>query len=86
MKGQGGSMTIREMLISNQILNNDDIDFMLSVNQGVSPLFELEDNDDNWDVLVDELQQTSSYLTGDGESVSDRTKKFDDLVDKISAI
>ncbi|HFD4895671.1 TPA: hypothetical protein ACF4NM_001272 [Streptococcus pyogenes] len=79
-------MTIREMLISNQILNNDDIDFMLSVNQGVSPLFELEDNDDNWDVLVDELQQTSSYLTGDGESVSDRTKKFDDLVDKISAI
>ncbi len=86
MKGQGGSMTIREMLISNQILNNDDIDFMLSVNQDVSPLFELEDNDDNWDVLVDELQQTSSYLTGDGESVSDRTKKFDDLVDKISAI
>lgn len=85
MKGQGGSMTIREMLISNQILNND-IDFMLSVNQDVSPLFELEDNDDNWDVLVDELQQTSSYLTGDGESVSDRTKKFDDLVDKISAI
>ncbi|AAL15072.1 TPA: hypothetical protein ACQN7J_001286 [Streptococcus pyogenes] len=79
-------MTIREMLISNQILNNDDIDFMLSVNQDVSPLFELEDNDDNWDVLVDELQQTSSYLTGDGESVSDRTKKFDDLVDKISAI
>ncbi|MFE8752896.1 hypothetical protein ACEV45_08510 [Streptococcus pyogenes] len=78
-------MTIREMLISNQILNND-IDFMLSVNQDVSPLFELEDNDDNWDVLVDELQQTSSYLTGDGESVSDRTKKFDDLVDKISAI
>ncbi|HHK1595498.1 TPA: hypothetical protein ACQMJD_001755, partial [Streptococcus pyogenes] len=63
-----------------------DIDFMLSVNQDVSPLFELEDNDDNWDVLVDELQQTSSYLTGDGESVSDRTKKFDDLVDKISAI
>ncbi|HEP5525096.1 TPA: hypothetical protein VC052_001912, partial [Streptococcus pyogenes] len=56
-------MTIREMLISNQILNNDDIDFMLSVNQDVSPLFELEDNDDNWDVLVDELQQTSSYLT-----------------------
>lgn len=52
----------------------------------MSPLFELEDNDDNWDVLVDELQQTSSYLTGDGESVSDRTKKFDDLVDKISAI
>lgn len=49
-------------------------------------MFELEDNDDNWDVLVDELQQTSSYLTGDGESVSDRTKKFDDLVDKISAI
>lgn len=86
MKGQGGSMTIREMLISNQILNNDDIDFMLSVNQDVSPLFELEDNDDNWDVLVGELQQTSSYLTGDGESVSDRTKKFDDLVDKISAI
>lgn len=86
MKGQGGSMTIREMLISNQILNNDDIDFMLSVNQDVSPLFELEDNDDNWDVLVDELQQTSSYLTGDGESVSNRTKKFDDLVDKISAI
>ncbi len=86
MKGQGGSMTIREMLISNQILNNDDIDFMLSVNQDVSPLFELKDNDDNWDVLVDELQQTSSYLTGDGESVSDRTKKFDDLVDKISAI
>lgn len=86
MKGQGESMTIREMLISNQILNNDDIDFMLSVNQDVSPLFELEDNDDNWDVLVDELQQTSSYLTGDGESVSDRTKKFDDLVDKISAI
>lgn len=86
MKGQGGSMTIREMLISNQILNNDDIDFMLSVNQDVSPLFELEDNDDNWDVLVDELQQTSNYLTGDGESVSDRTKKFDDLVDKISAI
>lgn len=86
MKGQGGSMKIREMLISNQILNNDDIDFMLSVNQDVSPLFELEDNDDNWDVLVDELQQTSSYLTGDGESVSDRTKKFDDLVDKISAI
>ncbi|VGR84122.1 hypothetical protein [Streptococcus pyogenes] len=79
-------MTIREMLISNQILNNDDIDFMLSVNQDVSPLFELEDNDDNWDVLVDELQQTSNYLTGDGESVSDRTKKFDDLVDKISAI
>ncbi|ASQ21748.1 TPA: hypothetical protein ACQNUB_001781 [Streptococcus pyogenes] len=79
-------MTIREMLISNQILNNDDIDFMLSVNQDVSPLFELKDNDDNWDVLVDELQQTSSYLTGDGESVSDRTKKFDDLVDKISAI
>ncbi|HES2544989.1 TPA: hypothetical protein VNW36_001844 [Streptococcus pyogenes] len=79
-------MKIREMLISNQILNNDDIDFMLSVNQDVSPLFELEDNDDNWDVLVDELQQTSSYLTGDGESVSDRTKKFDDLVDKISAI
>ncbi|HFX4105145.1 TPA: hypothetical protein ACIEKC_001722 [Streptococcus pyogenes] len=79
-------MTIREMLISNQILNNDDIDFMLSVNQDVSPLFELEDNDDNWDVLVDKLQQTSSYLTGDGESVSDRTKKFDDLVDKISAI
>ncbi|MGO5991979.1 hypothetical protein ACTQMR_09255 [Streptococcus pyogenes] len=79
-------MTIREMLISNQILNNDDIDFMLSVNQDVSPLFELEDNDDNWYVLVDELQQTSSYLTGDGESVSDRTKKFDDLVDKISAI
>ncbi|MDV5978123.1 hypothetical protein, partial [Streptococcus canis] len=75
-----------EMLISNQILNNDDIDFMLSVNQDVSPLFELEDNDDNWDVLVDELQQTSSYLTGDGESVSDRPKKFDDLVDKISAI
>lgn len=86
MKGQGGSMTIREMLISNQILNNDDIDFMLSVNQDVSSLFELKDNDDNWDVLVDELQQTSSYLTGDGESVSDRTKKFDDLVDKISAI
>ncbi|HEP1531941.1 TPA: hypothetical protein VB522_000032 [Streptococcus pyogenes] len=79
-------MTIKEMLISNQILNNDDIDFMLSVNQDVSPLFELEDNDDNWDVLVDELQQTSNYLTGDGESVSDRTKKFDDLVDKISAI
>ncbi|HEP1387784.1 TPA: hypothetical protein ACUBUW_001775 [Streptococcus pyogenes] len=79
-------MTIREMLISNQILNNDDIDFMLSVNQDVSSLFELKDNDDNWDVLVDELQQTSSYLTGDGESVSDRTKKFDDLVDKISAI
>ncbi len=74
------------MLISNQILNNDDIDFILSVNQDVSPLFELEDNDDNWDVLVDELQQTSNYLTGDGESVSDRTKKFDDLVDKISAI
>lgn len=86
MKGQGGSMTIKEMLISNQILNNDDIDFILSVNQDVSPLFELEDNDDNWDVLVDELQQTSNYLTGDGESVSDRTKKFDDLVDKISAI
>ncbi|EML8019474.1 TPA: hypothetical protein VD138_001752 [Streptococcus pyogenes] len=79
-------MTIKEMLISNQILNNDDIDFILSVNQDVSPLFELEDNDDNWDVLVDELQQTSNYLTGDGESVSDRTKKFDDLVDKISAI
>lgn len=74
------------MLISNQILNNDDIDFILSVNQDVSPLFELEDNDDNWDVLVDELQQTSNYLTGDGESVSDRTKKFDNLVDKISAI
>ncbi|HFT2598959.1 TPA: hypothetical protein ACH2P7_001777 [Streptococcus pyogenes] len=68
------------------MLNNDDIDFILSVNQDVSPLFELEDNDDNWDVLVDELQQTSNYLTGDGESVSDRTKKFDDLVDKISAI
>ncbi|HER0887120.1 TPA: hypothetical protein VJE68_000627 [Streptococcus pyogenes] len=79
-------MTIKEMLISNQILNNDDIDFILSVNQDVSPLFELEDNDDNWDVLVDELQQTSNYLTGYGESVSDRTKKFDDLVDKISAI
>lgn len=86
MKGQGGSMTIRKMLISNQILNNDDIDFMLSVNQDISPLFELEDNDDNWDVLVDKLQQTSSYLTGDSESVSDRPKKFDDLVDKISAI
>ncbi|EHI70068.1 MULTISPECIES: hypothetical protein [Streptococcus] len=79
-------MTIREMLISNQILNNDDIDFMLSVNQDVSPLFELEDNDDNWDVLVDKLQQTSSHLMEDGESVSDRPKKFDDLVDKISAI
>ncbi|VGR49818.1 phage protein [Streptococcus pyogenes] len=79
-------MTIREMLISDQILNNDDIEFMLSVNQDVSPLFELEDNDDNWDVLVDKLQQTSSHLMGDGESVSDRTKKFDDLVDKISVI
>ncbi|KPJ22125.1 hypothetical protein [Streptococcus phocae] len=79
-------MKIKKMLMNNQLLSYDELDFILSVAPSASSLLDMKDNDDNWDNLVDKLQQISIDLIDDGESVSDKAKRFDSLVDKISAI
>ncbi len=79
-------MRIRNYLVAENVVSNDDIDFLAETTPEVVGNLEQEATDANIITFIELIQDLSVSMLGDGNTVTDTTQRYDDIVFKVSAI
>ena len=79
-------MKIRNYLVTEKVVSNDDIDFLVETTPEVVGSLGQEATDANIITFIELIQDLSVSMLGDGNTVTDTTQRYDDIVFNVSAI
>lgn len=74
------------MIIDNKVVTTDDLAFVLAQTPMVSQWLEKEDTDDNVLAFINDIQNYSTDFLGDGNNVTEKAKRYDNIVYELSAL